>query len=212
MSTRQKIHKLREEIDLIREQDFEKIVSFILKALKEYQNNAMSWDNLYFEVEDLFYKSFEGVYKSMNIGLEGIYKQLKEFSVEDISDLTYHLDGKTIEERLKEYWDESKKRLDNKENPEDVKTYLINKYDCILNTETRIIESRIKNYRKPLNAAMLIIEHSSGCPDCPGGEYAADENVDLPPFHPNCQCCYYYVVTDDEDDIHDLDLEVDDLA
>ena len=212
MSTRQKIHKLREEIDLIREQDFEKIVSFILKALKEYQNNAMSWDNLYFEVEDLFYKSFEGVYKSMNIGLEGIYKQLKEFSVEDISDLTYHLDGKTIEERLKEYWDESKKRLDNKENPEDVKTYLINKYDRILNTETRIIESRIKNYRKPLNAAMLIIEHSSGCPDCPGGEYAADENVDLPPFHPNCQCCYYYVVTDNEDDIHDLDLEVDDLA
>jgi hypothetical protein len=34
----------------------------------------MSWDNLYFEIEDLFYKSFEGVYKSMNIGLEGIYK------------------------------------------------------------------------------------------------------------------------------------------
>lgn len=212
MSTRQKIHKLRKEIDLIREQDFEKIVSFILKALKEYQNNAMSWDNLYFEIEDLFYKFFEGVYKSMNIGLEGIYKQLKEFSVEDISDLTYHLDGKTIEERLKEYWNESKKRLDNKENPEDVKTYLINKYDRILNTETRVIESRVKNYRKPLNAAMLIIEHSSGCPDCPGGEYAADENVDLPPFHPNCQCCYYYVVTDDEDDINDLDLEVDELA
>ena len=212
MSTRQKIHKLREEIDLIREQDFEKIVSFILKALKEYQNNAMSWDNLYFEIEDLFYKSFEGVYKSMNVGLEGIYKQLKEFSVEDISDLTYYLDGKTIEERLKEYWNESKKRLDNKENPEDVKTYLINKYDRILNTETRVIESRVKNYRKPLNAAMLIIEHSSGCPDCPGGEYAADENVDLPPFHPNCQCCYYYVVTDDEDDINDLDLEADELA
>ena len=212
MSTRQKIHKLREEIDSIREQDFEKIVSFILKALKEYQSNKMSWDNLYPEIENLFYKSFEGVYKSMNLGLEAIYKQLKEFSIEDISDLTYHLDGKTIEQRLKEYWNESKKRLDNQENPEDVKTYLINKYDRILNTETRIIESRIKNYRKPLNAAMLIVEHSSGCPDCPGGEYAADENVDLPPFHPNCQCCYYYVVTDDEDDIHDLDLEVDDLA
>lgn len=208
MSTRQKIHKLREEIDLIKEQDFEKIVSFILKALKEYKNNAMSWDNLYLEIEDLFYKSFEGVYKSMNIGLEGVYKQLREFSVEDISDLTYHLDGKTIEERLKEYWTESKKRLDNKENPEDIKTYLINKYDRILNTETRVIESRIKKYRKPLNATMLIIEHSSGCPNCSGGEYAADENVDLPPYHPNCQCNYYWVVTDDEDDINDLDLEI----
>ena len=208
MSTRQKIHKLREEIDLIKEQDFEKIVSFILKALKEYENNAMSWDNLYLEIEDLFYKSFEGVYKFMNIGLEGVYKQLREFSVEDISDLTYHLDGKTIEERLKEYWTESKKRLDNKENPEDIKTYLINKYDRILNTETRVIESRIKKYRKPLNATMLIIEHSSGCPNCPGGEYAADENVDLPPYHPNCQCNYYWVVTDDEDDINDLDLEI----
>lgn len=208
MSIRQKIHELREEIDLIREQDFEKIVSFILKALKEYQNNAMSWDNLYFEIEDLFYKSFEDICKFMNIGLERIYKQLREFSVEDISDLTYHLDGKTLEERLKEYWNESKKRLDNKENPEDVKTYLINKYDRILNTETRIIESRIKNYRKPLNASMLIIKHSSDCPDCLGGEYPADESVDLPPFHPNCQCCYYYDVTDDEDDINDLDLEI----
>ena len=212
MSTRQKIHKLREEIDKGKEQDFEKIVSFILRALKEYKNNSMSWDGLFDEVVKLFYESFESTYSITGEGLIKIYKAVKEFTIEDIKDLTYHLDGKTIEERLKEYWDESKKRLDNKENPEDVKTYLINKYDRILNTETRVIESRIKNYRKPLNAAMLIIEHSSGCPDCQGGEYAADENVDLPPYHPNCQCIYYWVVTDDEDDIHDLDLEVDDLA
>ena len=206
MSTRQKIHKLREEINSIREQDFEKIVSFILKALKEYQNNTMSWDGLYSEIEDLFYKSFEGVYKSMNIGLEDIYKQLKEFSIEDISDLTYCLDGKTLNERIKEYWDEGKKRLNNREDVNDIKSYLINKYDRILRTETSIIESKIKTYRKPINASILVIE--SGCEKCSGGEYPADEDVALPPFHPNCECCHYYVVTDDKDDIHDLDLEI----
>ena len=52
---------------------------------------------------------------------------------------------------------------------------------------------------------MLVIE--SGCDNCPGGEYPADEAVELPPYHPNCGCCYYYIVTDDEDDINDLDLE-----
>jgi hypothetical protein len=40
------------------------------------------------------------------------------------------------------------------------------------------------------------------------GEYPADENVPEPPYHTNCECFLYYVEVDDEDDIHDLDLEL----
>ena len=40
------------------------------------------------------------------------------------------------------------------------------------------------------------------------GEYPADEDVPEPPYHTNCECFLYYVEVDDEDDIHDLDLEL----
>lgn len=69
------------------------------------------------------------------------------------------------------------------------------------------MESAVKKLKKPNRPSMLIIE--AGCGDlCQGGEYAADENVDLPPFHPNCQCIWYFDETDDSDDIEDLELEV----
>ena len=79
-------------------------------------------------------------------------------------------------------------------------------YDRILFTESRVVESKLKKFKKPKNASMLIIE--SGCDLCEGGEYPPDEDIQLPPFHPYCNCIHYYDITDDEDDIHDLDLEI----
>ena len=48
----------------------------------------------------------------------------------------------------------------------------------------------------------------SGCDNCEGGEYPADEDVTLPPYHPYCNCQWYWDYTDSEDDINDLDLEI----
>ena len=79
-------------------------------------------------------------------------------------------------------------------------------YDRILFTESRVVESKIKEFKKPTNASMHIVE--SGCDLCTGGEYPPDEDIQLPPFHPNCNCTHYYETTDNEDDINDLDLEL----
>jgi muramoyltetrapeptide carboxypeptidase len=68
------------------------------------------------------------------------------------------------------------------------------------------IENFVKAKQKPLEGYMLIIE--SGCDTCTGGEYPADEDVTLPPFHPNCNCTFYYELTDNKDDINDLELDV----
>ena len=79
-------------------------------------------------------------------------------------------------------------------------------YDRILFTESRVVESKVKKMKKPIDATLLVIE--SGCDLCQGGEYPPDADVELPPFHPYCNCTYYYE-TAEVDDIADLDLESD---
>lgn len=203
-----KIKELRKDIDEILEEYLQKIVKIIIQAIKNYPTG---WDNYYKEIEDLFYEFLEKVYNLVINYLNQIYKDLPDFSVEDVFDLAYDIDGKKITERLREYWDEAASRTEeesanNIDNHINVQNYLINMYDRILFTESRVVESKIKEFKKPTNASMLIIE--SGCEHCIGGEYPPDEDVQLPPFHPNCNCTYYYEITDDEDDINDLDLEV----
>ena len=200
-----KMKELREDIDKIIDEYLQKIVKIILQAIKNY---PIDWDKYYDKIENLFYEFLEKVYNLVINYLNQIYEELPDFSVEDIFDLAYDIDGKKITERLREYWDEAAQRINEKSNNDriSVQNYLINMYDRILFTESRVVESKIKEFKKPVNASMLILE--SGCENCVGGEYPPDEDIQLPPFHPNCNCTHYYEITDDEDDINDLDLEI----
>lgn len=198
-----KMKELRKDIDEILDEYLQKIVKIIIQAIKNYPTG---WNNYYKEIEDLFHEFLEKVYNLVINYLNQIYKDLPDFSVKDVFDLAYDIDGKKITERLREYWDEAASRIKNNYDYINVQNYLINMYDRILFTESRVVESKIKEFKKPINASMLIIE--SGCEFCIGGEYPPDEDVQLPPFHPNCNCTHYYETTDNEDDINDLDLEV----
>ena len=68
----------------------------------------LNFDN---EIENLFYEFLEKVYNLVINYLNQIYKKLPDFSVENIFDLAYDIDGKKITERLKEYWDEAAERI-----------------------------------------------------------------------------------------------------
>lgn len=197
-----KIKALRQAIDADIDKYLQKTTKVILSATKSYPND---WDKTYDKIEELFYEFLTKVYKNVNIHLKSIYRNLPELDVKNIFDLTYDIDGKHITERLKEYWGEAEKNLAN--NPDDlisVQNYLINMYDRILFTESRVVESKVKKMKKPIDATLLVIE--SGCDLCQGGEYPPDADVELPPFHPYCNCTYYYE-TAEIDDIKDLDLE-----
>jgi hypothetical protein len=197
-----KMKTLRKEIDNLIEKYLQQITKIILSASKSYPKN---WDKTYDEIEDLFYKFLTEVYQNVNAFLKSAYKNIPEFDIKDIFELAYDTDGKHITERLKEYWNEGFLRLnDNKKNLINVQNYLINMYDRILFTESRVVESKLKKMKRPLDATMLVIE--SGCDKCEGGTYPPDEDIDLPPFHPYCNCTYYYEVAEN-DDVEDLDLE-----
>lgn len=199
-----KMKALRQAIDANIDEYLQKTTKVILSATKSYPND---WDKTYDKIEELFYEFLTKVYKNVNIHLKSIYRNLPELDIKNIFDLTYDIDGKHITERLKEYWGEAEKNLaSNPDNLISVQNYLINMYDRILFTESRVVESKVKKMKKPIDATLLVIE--SGCDLCQGGEYPPDADVELPPFHPYCNCTYYYE-TAEVDDIADLDLEND---
>ena len=199
-----KLKALRQTIDADIDKYLQKTTKVILSAIKSYPND---WDKTYDKIEELFYEFLTKVYKNVNIHLKSIYRNLPELDIKNIFDLTYDIDGKHITERLKEYWGEAEKNLaSNPDNLISVQNYLINMYDRILFTESRVVESKVKKMKKPIDATLLVIE--SGCDLCQGGEYPPDADVELPPFHPYCNCTYYYE-TAEVDDIADLDLEND---
>lgn len=197
-----KLAHMRDQIDLTLDEYLYEITKIILKASKDYPDD---WDKYYQQVEDLFYEFLVNIYNIVNNYLKTIYKKIPEFSIEDIYELTYNADGKTLTERLKEHWQEVGKHLKiNSDDRINISNHLVNMYDRILFTESRIIESKLKKIKKPEEATILVIE--SGCDKCEGGDYPPDEDILLPPYHPNCNCQWYYEVAN-EDDIHDLDLE-----
>lgn len=203
--------KLREEINIILDEDFEKIVKCINLAVKKYDNkNIIDSDKIWREIlkiiKEQFYIMFERVYKKVNKYLKKMYgTRIPDIKIKDLSDLLYNEDGKTFEERVNEHWVEGRIMLLDNESKDKVKRKLHNDYNKIAISEVRSIESHLKEMKKPLTAEILVIE--SGCDKCEGGEYPADEDIPLPPYHPCCNCSHYYEETDLSDEIEDLDLD-----
>lgn len=182
-----------------------KIVKYAFSKMSNY--NKEEWRKSLPVVIDMFYESFEKIYLTTSKEIRNIYGKVQDFNVSNIFDLTFNADGKTIEERIGEYWNEVGKQLEQKQIPiANIKEFLIHNYERIIRTETNKIENFVKMNKKPQEAYVLIIE--SGCDACEGGEFPADEDVALPPYHPNCNCTFYYELVQDKDTIEDLELEV----
>lgn len=214
-SKKQGINQLRKKVDESKEKYLNDIFSQIKTVVTE---NPRNWGNLtdvknkesqsHFAIlYRTYFESFTETYKITSVELKQLYKEISDFNVKDLYDLTYKSDGKTFDDRLYEYWREAQERLNKRrESAESVINWLQNRCELILNTETRVIESKVKDNKKPVHASLIVID--SGCETCQGGEYPIGESIDLPPFHPNCQCNWWYEETDEPDDIKDLDLEI----
>lgn len=219
-------HKLRDEINLIIDYYFEKIVKFVNKKITQYierreelfklgyteneiqETLKIFWNESFEELKDLFYEMFENIYKIVNEYLKKMYgPDLPEVKIENLQDLLYNKDGKTFEERLYEHWFEAKEDLDNNIKIDLVKRNLHYDFNKIAITEARCIESNLKKMKKPLTAEILIVDPGECDNGCSGGIYSVDFD-DLPPYHPNCNCIAYYDEADPEE-IEELDLEVD---
>lgn len=182
----------------------------ILAKLFSVINNKMPYnEELLQYILDLIYKCLEKIYSNTASKLDILYKDLKPFEITNLFDLTYQKDGKTIEERVEEYLQE----VFQIKNPIDAKQLISFKFYRLMRTEVSHLEIMIKKNKISISANVMVIEGSCNCNgicDQYIGVYAIDENIDYPPYHPNCTCINYYDQTDNIDDIEDNDIEQED--
>lgn len=176
----------------------------IFKVLIEYFNEEITQKETIERVFDLIYQALEDVYKVTSKKIKENYKRIQPFKIKDILDLTYHADGKKLKDRIVDYFERDLS-----------KQGLFKKIDDLLLNEAKIVKNYVMKGKLGRVGNILVIECNEN--DCNfgcfqyEGEYPADENVPLPPYHPSCACVPYYFETDDDDDIDDLDLEIEDI-
>lgn len=214
---RKAIYKIRNDTDNF----CDDYLTSIYVTIKDYVNKypKTNWDDFKEDILKSCYKCLEEVYSYVSKSLKEVYGKVEDFNIEDIKQLTYQEDGKTLEDRVSQHLDTAKEKLDNKEKNDIVILYLLNRMTLILTTETRTVEQRVKKNKKPIHKpgyyGILVIEGCGGdcngiCPDY-NGEYPEDSEVPIPPYHPNCTGISYYDITNDPDIIKDLDLDNTDL-
>lgn len=200
------IRKLSEENWQIALEYLNNILAELFSAI----NNKMPYnEELLQYILDLIYKCLEKIYSNTASKLDILYKDLKPFKVTNLFDLTYQKDGKTIEERVEEYLQE----VFQIKNPIAAKQLISFKLYRLMRTEVSHLETMIKKNKISISANVIVIEGSCNCNgicDQYIGVYAIDENIEYPPYHPNCTCINYYDQTDNIDDIEDNNIEQED--
>lgn len=163
-------------------------------------------------VRNYIWKSLEETYSLSSKMVKEIY-DLSSQKI-DLKNLTYDKDNQTLDERLTKYFSEILDYLlENKENSnwDLVKRNLQVRLLLILDTETQTVKTKVINRKVEAHCEFAEVLPGGCGDDCSGsgGIYPIDE-LDLPPFHPNCQCevIYYEELTDSEEEIEDLELEV----
>lgn len=160
-------------------------------------------------VRNYIWESLEETYSLSSKMVKEIY-DLSSQKI-DLKNLTYDGDGQTLDERLTKYFSEILDYLLEHKEKSDwdlVKRNLRVRLLLILDTETQTVKTKVINRKVEAHCEFGEVLPGECCPGS-GGIYPIDE-LDLPPFHPNCQCevIYYEELTDSEEEIEDLELEV----
>ena len=208
------IHQLSKDMDSLVKKHGESIFNLSKDLCVAYIEKSPKAIDLEKNIYDQFYTAFEEAYSITSSSLKNIYNEVLPYDIKKIKDLTYSDDGKTIDDRIQEYFEDAKSKID--ENTKQiVKQRLWYNLHKILNTEIKNISETVKHYKKPVpEDGLYIIQVIEGCGgecshDCTNynGIYPEDEEIDWPPYHPNCSGIGYYDYTDDPDEIEELDLE-----
>ena len=209
------IHQLNKNIDSIVKKHGELIFELSTDLCKAYiEKSTEVIADLEKTIYDQFYVAFEEAYSITSSSLKNIYNEILPYDIKKIKDLTYSEDGKTVDDRIQEYFEDAKSKID-KNTEQIVKQRLRYNLHRILNTEIKNISETVKRNKKPIpEDGLYVIQVIEGCGnDCGhdcidhNGIYPEDEEIDWPPYHPNCTGIGYYDYTDDPDEIEELNLE-----
>lgn len=167
-------HNLYQELQSTSDKEKEKIFSTLKKTYKSKP------------IIDLLYTFLTNDLSIILNHLSNIFQSYDNNTIIKLDDLLYNKDNKTLEERI-EYW------FDIYPDPEKNIYNLFNKLCLILDTEKQnLVPASMKQKIKDRKYAMVYMTGG----DCTNGiceDYADEElhpidEIEEPPYHPNCMC------------------------
>ena len=200
---------MRQEISNSKDSYLEKIFKVVKEYFSKTDNTKWSWEDLYSLIEPLIYDSLEETYRISAKSAKSIYGITFNESIDKsvLESLTYSKDGKTLEERIHDHYDEAVKR----ENPS---IYFYNRMVLIMDTETmyvtnHVIHGKVNKYAthvEVLEWPECAEEANSECEYwLVKGKMPIEELEELPPYHPDCDCQIIYYI--DEEKIKEKEKE-----
>lgn len=201
-------------------QYMDEITKIIVKSVNEYPDN---WTQNQKKLIDLYYESFGETIIITYSAIKQIYNNYIKFDTQKILEESYNprnfelFKRLPLEETILKWWTAGNKQLeDNIASTTEVQLYLTQHLLSLFKNENHIIKNQTIKFCVHAYADILVIEGGCTCGDgkCDEyiGEYPADEQIELPPYHTWCGCNSYYCTTDDIDEIDDLDLDIDEIV
>lgn len=149
-------------------------------------------------VLDRIYNCLSQSYEIESKWLDRVYGPLGYVkpSKRDIDRLLYSADGKSLEDRINEHFEDFSEELhETREQDRDRKVHLLNKLHKIVFTENVHMVNHLMYYNFKEKAKAVIVVGGIGCETCDceakWGVYPIDqfsETYDIPPFHSHCGC------------------------
>ena len=213
--TNKEMRQLRKKNNAIVDDYLQKILTEIIYAINHYaeqKSPSKFWDAELQKMLNQFYNCFTDIYASTSKELKDIFKDVENFQVKNIKDLTFKEDGKELDDRITDYWNQAEENLNVKEiYNQAIKVWLYNKLANILETDAKVVEEQVKKHKKPIiTPGQYLIAEVGGC-NCPECDVYPADDYPTPPFHPKCPGTVSFTITDDPDDINDIDLEEEDM-
>lgn len=189
--------KMRKEINDSKNQYLEELFKYIrsyFKLPKEKQNKELFIAGL----EDIIYESLTESYAITARAVKEIYNITFTDKIDDetLRSLTYSADGKTLNDRLSNHYDNAIDRGD-------PTTYFYNRIVVIMDTETLYSSNHVIHGKLKRQASYIEVINADGdcCwehPECQywlqQGKIPIEELKEIPPYHPECECevIYYF--------------------
>ena len=206
--------KLRENISQEKDKSFEKIVKYVNRNF-----NDQPEEEFINQVYNLILDSLEKTYALTTAAVKEIYN-IQDSKIEniDINKLTYSQDGKTLKDRLNQHYSAAKekqsqfaivikevepKKDDPVSNLNAAMFYYNERMFVILNTENTYISNYLLHSKLKKYASHAEVYGVGECMENDGspceewikmGKIPIEDLVELPPYHPNCECevIYYF--------------------
>lgn len=203
MDTTERLNQHKEMMQKILDKETLIAEEIVMQINDFYNQEEQDWEELYNIIKDLIYISLRQTYKMTLKELNDIYNlQLsspKTISEKQINDYVYSKDKKTLIDRIKEHINNAKKEEITQET---LKYNLIR----LLDNETKTVNHKLtKAQLKKKKFEYGMIFSGGGCDrECCNvsvEEWIPIEEVEEPPYHPNCSCEVIYI--DEEVDLNE---------